>query len=117
MDLHYKKVFVNVLKNGVKKHTIRRRKVKTGCVLRHVVYPYHPTQRKCVLANECVSCQGIRINVSGHENAVWVDGILLTEEKLEQLVHNDGFNSLAEFWSFFTTDLEGYIIHWTDLRY
>lgn len=116
MNLHYTKAFTNVLACGIKKHTIRRKEAKTGCVLHHIIYPYHP-QRKCILENVCVSCQGIKIKVSESVKMVWVDGFLLTDEKLEQLVHNDGFDCLDEFWSFFKTDFEGYIIHWTNLRY
>jgi len=42
---------------------------------------------------------------------------LLSEIELEQLAKNDGFNSVEDFWNWFTEDFKGQIIHFTDFRY
>ncbi|RWX00938.1 hypothetical protein [Flavobacterium cerinum] len=33
------------------------------------------------------------------------------------LAHNDGFDSIEDFFAYFNTDFKGKIIHWTDLKY
>ena len=33
------------------------------------------------------------------------------------LVQNDGFASISDFFKFFNKDYTGKIIHWTDLKY
>lgn len=37
--------------------------------------------------------------------------------ELEILAHNDGFDSVDDFFAWFNKDFEGKIIHWTDFRY
>ena len=119
MNLHYKKELATSLQNGTKKHTIRKKAVKAGTVLKHIIYPYQPKRRECVLENTCVCCQYIKIESCGEMTAsrIWVNGILLTIEESQTLVWNDGFWSLIAFWLHFNEDFEGYIIHWTDLQY
>lgn len=119
MNIHYKKEFADVLKNGKKKHTIRKKASRRGDVLRHIIYPYQPSRRECVLENTCVSCQHIKIVPSEYMNdsKVWVNGILLTTEEVQRLAWNDGFECLVSFWLFFNEFFEGYIIHWTNLQY
>lgn len=48
---------------------------------------------------------------------VWVDERLLNRIKLINLVENDGFDSIEDFFEYFNTDYTGKIIHWTDLKY
>jgi hypothetical protein len=40
-------------------------------------------------------------------------------DEIEELAINDGFDSVADFWDYFSSygDFEGRIIHWTDLTY
>lgn len=54
MNLHYKKTLADVIANGKKIHTIRRRFVRPGTILKHIVYPYQRDKRKCLLSNVCV---------------------------------------------------------------
>lgn len=119
MNLHYKKEFVDSLRNGTKKHTIRKKAVKRGTELKHIIYPYQPNRRECVLKNTCVSCQYIKIVPCEYmtDSKVWVNGILLSFDEVRQLAWNDGFHCLVSFWLYFNEIFEGYIIHWTDLQY
>lgn len=41
----------------------------------------------------------------------------LSVEEVEQLAINDGFDSIEQFWKWFTTDLSGQIIFWVDKKY
>lgn len=120
MNYHYKKEFSLVLRNGKKKHTIRTRPIAPGKMLKHIIYPYQPEKRECVLINICVSTQSIVINPGAesiNEGKVWIDGRLLGIGEMQQLAWNDGFPSMVSFWGYFTEPTKGYIIHWTDLRY
>lgn len=119
MNIHYTKGFREPLRSGGKLHTIRRRAVREGAVLRHIIYPYHRERRECVLENTCTGSQRIRIevisDVSGTER-ITVDGRVLTREEADRLVMNDGLGWM-EFSLLFNRDFEGYINHWTSLRY
>lgn len=42
MNLHYKKEYSEVLRNGIKKHTIRKKEIVIGKILKHIIYPYQP---------------------------------------------------------------------------
>lgn len=41
----------------------------------------------------------------------------LTEEQIEVLSKNDGFDSIEDFWNYFNEEFFGKIIHWTNLIY
>lgn len=49
--------------------------------------------------------------------SVYVDDYFLDTETLKDLAHNDGFESLEDFFEWFNEDFTGKIIHWTDLKY
>jgi len=50
--------------------------------------------------------------------AIWIDGRqLLTFGEIITLAHNDGFDSVIDFFKWFNRDWSGKIIHWTDFRY
>jgi hypothetical protein len=46
-----------------------------------------------------------------------IDGRLLEINEVEKFAHNDGFDSLEDFFAYFNEDFTGKIIHWTDKRY
>lgn len=55
--------------------------------------------------------------------AVWIDNKLvydyagvLTGEMLK-IANNDGFDSVVDFFAYFSEDFTGKIIHWTDFKY
>ena len=115
MNINYKKEMERALASGVKLHTIRQKPIAVGTMMNHIVYPYHKKERRCVLSNFCKSTQIIKIEPNIKK--VKVDEKELSEEDLERLVKNDGFNSIEDFWTFFKEPYQGMIIHWTDTRY
>lgn len=48
---------------------------------------------------------------------VIVDGRVLSKFEIQILAKNDGFDSTCDFFRWFYDGYEGYIIHWTSLRY
>jgi len=53
------------------------------------------------------------------DDKLYYDGTVMLpdEEKLQALVQNDGFGSVASFFYWFGNDWDGKIIHWTNLKY
>ncbi|WP_269222028.1 hypothetical protein [Flavobacterium sp. IMCC34518] len=45
------------------------------------------------------------------------DFSLESNNKMLHLAHNDGFDTIEDFFDYFNKDFTGKIIHWTDLRY
>jgi hypothetical protein len=71
---------------------------------------------------KCVSVQKIEIafgiTVGPYTSVIIaIDGRILSETEREQLAVNDGFNSLQDFYKWFTKPFTGKIIHWRDYRY
>ena len=48
---------------------------------------------------------------------VTVDNCLLNRKEVETLSINDGFDTVEEFFNYFSEDFRGKIIHWTPLKY
>lgn len=126
MNIHYAKEFENDLKNGVKIHTIRKKAIPAGTVLKHVVYPYTKNKRRVVLENVCTGSQKFRYEVISdfmNLDKVFVDDVQIEDiRKLQILAWADGFQCLAELQLFFrkNTDFLGvdlHINHWTNKRY
>lgn len=114
MNINYKKEMERALASGVKLHTIRQKPIAVGTMLNHIVYPYHK-DRRCVLSNYCKSTQLISIEPTSR--TIIIDGKELSKTDMERLAKNDGFETMADFWSFFNQSYQGMIIHWTDTRY
>jgi hypothetical protein len=45
------------------------------------------------------------------------DSKMIVLGDLLQLAHNDGFETIEDFFAYFNTDFKGKLIHWTDLKY
>ena len=73
----------------------------------------------CFAVRSCVYIQAIQINYYGDNGYpdVIIDGDLLSQERIELLAKNDGFDSVEDFFKWFEEDFQGKIIHWTDLKY
>jgi hypothetical protein len=41
----------------------------------------------------------------------------IDSNKMLELAHNDGFDSIEDFFAYFNEDFTGKLIHWTDLKY
>lgn len=46
-----------------------------------------------------------------------IDGRMLNNDETEELIRNDGFDSVDDFARWFQEDFYGDLIHWTDKRY
>jgi hypothetical protein len=68
---------------------------------------------------ECKSVQRIEIKYGYFSKRVYVDRdqFELRYDELHELIRNDGFNSVDDFFRFFNKDFVGKIIHWTDFLY
>jgi hypothetical protein len=77
-----------------------------------------------------VSVQKIEIiiteNCALRKRQVWIDDVFalyyeygdrIIDKGLLQLVQNDGFDTIEDFFAYFDKDFTGKLIHWTDLKY
>lgn len=77
-----------------------------------------------------VSVQKIEIIITDNcglrKRQVWIDDIIkiyyeygdrVIDKGLLELVQNDGFDAIEDFFAYFDKGFTGKIIHWTDLRY
>jgi hypothetical protein len=71
-----------------------------------------------------VSTQNIRISYNAEdcekmcvEPAIYIDEKPIDLDTLSALAVNDGFENVVDFLTYFNTNYEGLIIHWTNLKY
>lgn len=107
-------------------HTIRKdptRRWKTGNKVHFCTGVRTKKYRRFAPINTVLSVQKIRINhiiVNGDDDyfEVFIDDKLLPWDQVERLAKNDGFNSVSDFFDYFSDlPFEGVLIHWTDLNY
>lgn len=114
--------FERKILNGSKKHTIREDKTdrwKAGMFIQFAT-GVRTKQYEQFKESQCLSTQRIEIirkNDYLEETVVKIDGRELSQDEVQQLAWNDGFQNLIDFWFFFADGFEGKIIHWTDLKY
>jgi uncharacterized protein YqfB (UPF0267 family) len=117
MVLGFKKRFVEKWLSGQKKHTIREDKNnrwKAGRVAQFAT-GVRTKLYNCFMVRTCQSVQ--LIEISREYGFVKIDGILLPPLRHKELVLNDGFDSVDDFYLWFNKDFYGKIIHFTDLKY
>ena len=135
MILSFKNQFPSKIITGTKIHTIREDKPGRWIPGRkiHFATGVKTKNYRCFYESECKAIQSIKIEYfwSEYESSmndlrVWIDGRLFYKvegnfiegsEQMEQLAKNDGFDSVDDFFLWFSKDFTGKIIHWTDLRY
>jgi len=49
--------------------------------------------------------------------AIWIDDKQMSDQQIEMLGGNDGFDSTVDFFKWFKKDFTGKLIHWSDFRY
>jgi len=126
--------FKEKILSGQKIHSIREDKKgrwKPGMSI-HMAYGVRTKFYDCFCdKHKCKSTQSIKINhyPTGYpmiSREVIIDGELFYKldgfsargsERMEQLAKNDGFDSVEDFFQWFSRDFKGEIIHWTDFRY
>lgn len=109
--------FENKIKKGEKLHTIRedsKSRWKIGMKI-HFATGVRTNNYNQFHSGVCVSTQIIVIV----DREIFIDGKQLSDDEIEYLSINDGFDELEHFWGWFDqyTPFKGRIIHWTDLKY
>jgi hypothetical protein len=112
-----------------KLHTMREDKKDrwhTGSKIHMVVFNRTKNQFQFAPIIDCISTQVVEIINRKDYSFVSVGNHCLFEmdthtvsitPEFVQLVNNDGFESIDEFFNWFDHDFKGKIIHWTDLKY
>lgn len=104
-------------------HTIRQdasNRWKAGNKIHFVINNRTPKRFQFAPVIYCTGIQKIVIIYArGSRSRRWVvvDDSLQTEQELITLARNDGFESVDDFFAYFSEDFEGKIIHWTGFRY
>jgi hypothetical protein len=134
MILSFKKQFKQPILTGTKIHTIREDSTDRWSEGKHIhmATGVRTKHYDCFKELPCTGIQSIHIrhNANGWKN-IFIGGFLfcvvnvyeplkgsVTDlEKLKNLAINDGFEDLADFFTWFNSDFKGKLIHWTDKRY
>lgn len=130
MVIGFKKQFVPKILDGTKEHTIREdatNRWKVGMTM-HMATGVRTKGYNQFAKKTCLGIQKVEIkwhnppaNQShlGRGVKVLIDGenISHNDEILDALVKKDGFNDRKEFFSWFSEDYTGKILHWTDFKY
>jgi len=112
----------------IKIHSIRKDKPnrwKPGMLIHHWLFsPRHPSKHPHEFGRDvCFSTQFIQIfweqkdSNSKKEPFVYIDESCLSDQEVEQLAINDGFESSKSFFAWFNEPFNGKIIHWTAFQY
>jgi len=114
--LGFKERFVPAVEARTKKHTIRagRLRFKVGDAIQIWTGPYRPGMRRKLFDVDPVVTKIEAIEIGNM--IVIVDGKQLHSRQIHDLVMADGFDSIAQFFGFFTSvkrpTFTGHIIHW-----
>jgi hypothetical protein len=110
-------------------HTIREDKTgrwKVGTKIDFFINCRQPTMFRFAPVLQVVSIQNIYITYTATNKAmVFIDDVCFYMQNLSvegnhkmlHLAQNDGFDTIQDFFEYFSEDFKGKIIHWTDLRY
>ena len=116
----------NIFNEKAKLHTIREDKKnrwKPGTDIHFIINNRTPQRYQFAPILKCVSTQKFEIfwqDLDLYPLAipqVYVDGVWLIGQQLQNLAINDGFNCLDDFFLYFNKNFTGKIIHWTNFKY
>jgi hypothetical protein len=125
--------------SGAKMHSFRKdpkNRWLVGMKIQQAIYRFR-MQYHCFAEMECKCIQTIKIEkaddsidkncfifrevIRGNEYImgfkIIVDNKVLDRKAIAELAHNDGFDFTDDFFRIFRNGFDGYIIHWTDLKY
>jgi hypothetical protein len=117
VDIFYAEHYV------LKKHSIRHgKRWKAGDTIHMATGVrtklYDQFNKGIVGLDEVISVQDIKIQTYKGVMLIAIDGRILNKFEVNELARNDGFDSTDDFYAYFSKEnLDGQIIHWTDLRY
>lgn len=133
MVIGYKKRFVEPIKAGTKKHTVREDKHnrwRAGLTM-HMATGIRSKYYNCFNQTHCTGTQPITMHMEKDDDGglsvlvIKVNGKRLDDTTINSFVVADGFKDLHDFKKWWLPELAvrpaytytGKIIHWTDLRY
>ena len=131
MVIGFKKQFVPKILDGTKQHTMREdanNRWKVGMKM-HMATGVRTKGYNQFAEKICTGIQNVEIKwrnppadsfpFQGRSVKVFIDGknISNNDEILDNLVEKDGFNDRKEFFTWFSEDFTGKILHWTDFKY
>lgn len=108
-------------------HTIRKdekNRWSKGRDIHFIINPYNCNRIQFAPVIPVKSIQYIEIDI--YTEKVYLLGrwlgnskkdLILTPQQIEELAHNDGFDTVADFWDYFNEPFIGKIIHWTNKYY
>lgn len=111
--------FKDLIKQGIKRHTIRKDKHNRWKVGNSIQF-WLGNPRNVHAKNKPhqfgtgVCCKVAPISIYPNNDAIICDGYGLEMYEIEYLAIHDGFESWEEMKTFFTEDFEGKIIFWKD---
>ena len=120
MDLVDYNFSCNAIDMRSKIHTIRKDKSKRWKIGNKIHFVINNRTKKRLQFAPVVnvkSIQQIFITPNSEIFRVNIDGKWLDDSQIEKLALNDGFESVADFFNWFSKDFVGKVIHWTDARY
>lgn len=110
-----------------KSHTIRqdlKNRWKAGMDIHFVINNRTKNRYQFAPIIKCVSTQKISITYWYNKKTklfdlpmIIIDNKVQTENKIETLAVNDGFDNSVEFFKYFNKNFEGVLIHWTNYKY
>ena len=122
MVIGFKERFIKPILAKTKKHTIREdahNRWKEGMKM-HMATGVRTKKYNQFNEDTCKSIQEIEIIRTSdylEKTIIKIDGRNLTQDEVQQLAWNDGFDNLIDFWMWFADGFKGKIIHWTEMRY
>jgi hypothetical protein len=114
---------------GIKIHTIRadqKNRWRVGMPIHFVIHNRTPNRFQFAPILPVKAIQKIKISYTNSNSDypdVYIDGkrfnvfVKGDMDVLGRLAANDGFESVDDFFRYFSSDFEGIIIHWTDYIY
>jgi len=123
MTLGFQQKFLPIILDGRKIHTIRKdqkNRWKAGRKI-HFATGVRTSEYNQFMTGVCTGVQDINI-MTGEIYHITINGRQIENFEISDLVKNDGFETLYEFYDFFEKTygrglFEGKLIHWTDYRY
>ena len=125
---------ISITTHHSKIHTIREDKKdrwKAGNDIHFIINPRSKTRFQFAPVLKCKSVQKIEILHYGNLIELIIDESTIFnirknhqnnkvynyDHNVQDLAHNDGFETVQDFFDYFNKDFKGKIIHWTDFKY
>jgi hypothetical protein len=128
--IYYHRMWELIFDQQNKLHTIREDKKerwKPGTKIDFFINCRQKNMFRFAPVLPVLSVQNIEIKWIGFNNGfrpcIWIDKKLIydvagiNKKLMLELAHNDGFDTIEDFFAYFNENFTGKLIHWTDLKY